>query len=101
MAEVGRGLMALGSLVIDERIFAIRSLVLGEGAIQAEILLSARDVALVPEGYFDWSLHAPDGSFICRGKLLLGERPIPRERDSVELTLSLGIEGKMATQTVA
>jgi len=90
----------MGSLVIDERIYGIQSVALGEGAILAKICLSAAEAGRIPNE-FDWSLHAADGSFVCGGHYaeVPGWPPNLRDDDAVELTLRLEIEGKIATQT--
>lgn len=90
----------MGTLVIDERIHAVQSFALGEGAILAEIRLPAVEARRIPRG-FDWSLHAADGSFVCRGRFADIPRwpPTLEDDDAVELILRLEIEGKVATPT--
>jgi len=91
----------MGTIVIDERIYPIHSLALGEGAVLVTVSMSAAKAALIPSG-FDWSLHAPDGSFVCRGRFAAIPWWPPKlgDDDVVELTLRLGIEGKVALPTV-
>jgi hypothetical protein len=94
----------MGTIVIDERIYPIHSFALGEGAILAGIRLSAAEATRIPgAGGFDWSLHASDGTFVCRGRYPeIPWWPVKlRNDDSVELTLRLDIEGKVAYPTGA
>jgi hypothetical protein len=86
-----------GTLVIDERIYAICTLALGEGAILTTIRLSAAEARRIPTG-FDWSLHGGDGSFVCRGRFAdFPWHPTDlRDEDSVMLTLRIEVEGKVA-----
>jgi len=90
----------MGTIVIDERIYPIRSLALGEGAILTVVSMSAADAALIPTR-FDWSLHAPDGSFVCRGRFaeIPWWPPKLGDDDVVELTLHLDIKNKVALPT--
>ncbi len=90
----------MGTIVIDERIYPIRSFALGEGAILAVVSMSVADAVEIPRR-FDWSLHAPDGSFVCRGRLDFGQLSGLRDRDAVELTFRLDVEGKIANSVKA
>lgn len=92
----------MGTIVIDERIYAIESFALSEGAILAGIRMSAAEATRISGvSGFDWSLHGGDGTFVCRGRY----PAIPwwpaalGDDDSVVLTLRLDIEGKVAAPT--